>query len=121
MCWLLLFHRTLALFHNSFGLVIITLLNHAPPRCLDTLFKIHSISPIFPLHFNNGYRYSGLSTHLFWSISMASSKREKIKLKSSKSAYIYTSEKNKSSTPERITLKKYDPTIRQRCEFKEAK
>ncbi|MBA3239002.1 MAG: 50S ribosomal protein L33 [Parachlamydiaceae bacterium] len=52
---------------------------------------------------------------------MASSKREKIKLKSSKSAYIYTSEKNKSSTPERITLKKYDPTIRQRCEFKEAK
>lgn len=52
---------------------------------------------------------------------MATSKREKIKLKSSKSAYIYTSEKNKSSTPERITLTKYDPTIRQRVEFKEAK
>lgn len=52
---------------------------------------------------------------------MASSKREKIKLKSSKSAHIYTSEKNKSATPERITLMKYDPTIRQRVEYKEAK
>jgi large subunit ribosomal protein L33 len=49
------------------------------------------------------------------------SKREKIKLKSSKSAYFYYTMKNKSSTPERITLMKYDPIVREHCEFKETK
>lgn len=48
-------------------------------------------------------------------------KREIIKLKSSKSAFVYTSTKNKTNCPDRITIMKYDPTIRQHCEFKETK
>jgi large subunit ribosomal protein L33 len=48
-------------------------------------------------------------------------KREKIKMKSSKSHYHYFTTKNKTSTPERLTLTKYDPTIRERVEFKETK
>lgn len=48
-------------------------------------------------------------------------KREKIKLKSSKSDFFYYTTKNKTSTPDRITLVKYDPTIRQHVEFKETK
>jgi len=52
---------------------------------------------------------------------MATSKREKIKLKSSKSHYHYYTVKNKSLTPDRLVLKKYDPTIRERVEFKETK
>jgi large subunit ribosomal protein L33 len=49
------------------------------------------------------------------------SKREKIKLKSSESAFHYFTMKNKSSTPDRLTIKKYDPTIRRHVEFKETK
>ena len=49
------------------------------------------------------------------------SKREKIKLKSSKSHFFYYTTKNKTKTPERLTLIKYDPTIRERVEFKETK
>lgn len=49
------------------------------------------------------------------------SKREKIKMKSSKSHFHYYTNKNKTSTPERLTLIKYDPTIRERVEFKETK
>lgn len=49
------------------------------------------------------------------------SKREKIKLKSSESDFFYYSVKNKSSTPARISLKKYDPKIRRHVEFKETK
>jgi ribosomal protein L33, bacterial type len=49
------------------------------------------------------------------------SKRERIKLKSSKSGYCYFTAKNKSTTPDRITLTKYDPIVREHVEFKEAK
>ncbi len=49
------------------------------------------------------------------------SKREKIKLKSSESTYFYFSMKNKTQTPDRIVLKKYDPTVRKHVEFKETK
>lgn len=49
------------------------------------------------------------------------SKRDFVKLKSSKSAYFYYTKKNKTKTPGRLTLKKYDPTIRQHVEFKETK
>ena len=49
------------------------------------------------------------------------SKREIITLKSSKSAFRYSTVKNKSSTPDRITLKKYDPIVREHVEFKETK
>ena len=49
------------------------------------------------------------------------SKREKIKMKSSKSHYHYYTTKNKTNTPGRMALTKYDPTIRERVEFKETK
>jgi large subunit ribosomal protein L33 len=49
------------------------------------------------------------------------SKRELVKLKSTKSTYFYYTSKNKTKTPERITLKKFDPTLRQHVEFKETK
>ena len=49
------------------------------------------------------------------------SKREKIKLKSSKSHHTYHSYKNKSNTPDRIVRKKYDPVVREHVEYKESK
>lgn len=49
------------------------------------------------------------------------SKREKIKLKSSKSNFYYYTVKNKTNSPDRIAIKKYDPTIREHVEFKETK
>jgi large subunit ribosomal protein L33 len=49
------------------------------------------------------------------------SKREKIKLKSSESPFTYSTVKNKSSTPGRVELMKYDPNIRKHVMFKEAK
>lgn len=49
------------------------------------------------------------------------SKREKIKMKSSKSHFHYYTTKNKTSTPGRLALIKYDPIIRERVEFKETK
>lgn len=49
------------------------------------------------------------------------SKRTKIKLKSSASAFHYYTIKNKTQTPDRLTLMKYDPVIRQHVEFKETK
>lgn len=49
------------------------------------------------------------------------SKREKIKLKSTKSAFHYYTVKNKSQTPDRISLRKYDPVVREHVEFKETK
>lgn len=52
---------------------------------------------------------------------MASKKREKIKLKSTESNFCYYSIKNKTNTQERLTLSKYDPTLRKHVEFKEAK
>ncbi len=58
---------------------------------------------------------------LLRSLSMAASKREKIKLKSSKSSFHYYTTKNKLNTPDRLTLKKFDPTIREYVEFKEVK
>ena len=49
------------------------------------------------------------------------SKREKIKLKSTESSACYYTMKNKSSTPGRIELKKYDPCLRKHVVFKESK
>ena len=49
------------------------------------------------------------------------SKRDKIKLKSPESHYFYYTMKNKSKTPDRIVLKKYDPITRKHVEFKETK
>ncbi len=49
------------------------------------------------------------------------SKREKIKLKSTESDFIYPSVKNKTNNPDRITIKKFDPKVRKHVEFKESK
>ena len=49
------------------------------------------------------------------------SKREKIKLKSSASPFHYHTVKNKTNTPDRLTLVKYDPVVRKHVEFKETK
>ena len=49
------------------------------------------------------------------------SKREKIKMKSKESHFHYYTMKNKVSTPDRMTLMKYDPVVRKHCEFKETK
>ncbi len=49
------------------------------------------------------------------------SKRENIKLKSSKSHHHYFTKKNKTQTPERLELKKYDPVVREHVIFKETK
>lgn len=49
------------------------------------------------------------------------SKRDQIKMKSEESAYHYFTRKNKSSTPHRLELRKYDPVARKHCKFKETK
>jgi len=49
------------------------------------------------------------------------SKREKIKLKSSESSFHYYTTKNKVSCPERLSRKRFDPTIKKHVEFKETK
>jgi large subunit ribosomal protein L33 len=49
------------------------------------------------------------------------SKREKIKMKSAESHYQYFTVKNKTSTPGRLELKKYDPNVRKHVLFKETK
>lgn len=49
------------------------------------------------------------------------SKREKIKLKSSASHYHYHTVKNKTNSPDRISILKYDPVVRKHVEFKETK
>ena len=52
---------------------------------------------------------------------MAQSKREKIKLKSSESSHYYFTMKNKSNTPARLEVKKYDPVVRKHVSYKETK
>lgn len=49
------------------------------------------------------------------------SKRENIKLKSSESDHFYFTRKNKTKTPGRLTLNKYDPKLRKHVEYKETK
>ncbi|MDM3870543.1 50S ribosomal protein L33 [Porticoccus sp. GXU_MW_L64] len=53
---------------------------------------------------------------------MAKSNRDKIKLVSSAgTGHYYTTDKNKRTMPEKMEMKKYDPTIRQHVMYKEAK
>jgi len=44
-----------------------------------------------------------------------------VKLKSTKSPYMYTTKKNKRNTPDRIQLKKYDPILKKHVLFKETR
>lgn len=49
-------------------------------------------------------------------------KREKIKLVSTaETGHFYTTVKNKQNTPEKITMKKFDPVVRKHVDYKEAK
>ncbi|MDX1444086.1 MAG: 50S ribosomal protein L33 [Gammaproteobacteria bacterium] len=53
---------------------------------------------------------------------MAAGKREKIKLTSTAgTGHFYTTTKNKQNTPEKISMKKYDPVVRKHVDYKEAK
>ena len=48
--------------------------------------------------------------------------REKIKLESSAgTGHFYTTSKNKKNTPEKMTLRKFDPVARRHVEYKETK
>ncbi|OQW90579.1 MAG: 50S ribosomal protein L33 [Beggiatoa sp. IS2] len=48
--------------------------------------------------------------------------RDKIKLVSTAgTGHFYTTTKNKKSTPDKLSLKKFDPVIRKHVEYKEAK
>ncbi len=48
--------------------------------------------------------------------------REKIKLVSSAgTGHYYTTDKNKRSTPDKLSMKKYDPVIRKHVVYTEAK
>ncbi len=44
-----------------------------------------------------------------------------IKLKSTESTHTYTTVKNKRNDPNRLELKKYDPTLRRHATYHEAK
>ncbi|MBU6323118.1 MAG: 50S ribosomal protein L33 [Patescibacteria group bacterium] len=44
-----------------------------------------------------------------------------IKLKSTKSDHVYYTRKNKKKVERKISLTKFDPTLRARVEYKEAK
>ena len=52
---------------------------------------------------------------------MASKKDKKIKMKSTESHEFFYTTKNKTSTPERLELRKYDRSLRRHVIFKESK
>jgi len=53
---------------------------------------------------------------------VAKSGRDKIKLESTAgSGHFYTTTKNKRTTPEKISIIKFDPKIRKHVQYKEAK
>jgi large subunit ribosomal protein L33 len=47
--------------------------------------------------------------------------RATTRLKSTKSAHVYYTTKNSRNTTEKLKLRKFDPTIKQHCEFVEEK
>lgn len=48
--------------------------------------------------------------------------REKVRMVSTAgTGFFYTTMKNRRNTPDKLSLKKYDPVVRQHVEFKEAK
>ncbi len=52
---------------------------------------------------------------------MAKKGRIQVKLRSSESAYVYVTTKNPKKHPERMELRKYDPTLKRHVGFKEEK
>ncbi|GMV79518.1 MAG: hypothetical protein AMXMBFR7_07020 [Planctomycetota bacterium] len=51
----------------------------------------------------------------------SSGAREKIRMVSSVSSYFYTTTKNRRNTTEKLELIKFDPVVRKRVLFKEAR
>jgi large subunit ribosomal protein L33 len=49
------------------------------------------------------------------------SQRVVIKLKSTESPFVYTTQKNKHNSTDRLEMKKFDPVIRKHVTFKESK
>lgn len=47
--------------------------------------------------------------------------RSQVKLRSTESSFMYYTTKNKRNTPDRLELRKYDPTLRRHVIFKEHK
>jgi large subunit ribosomal protein L33 len=47
--------------------------------------------------------------------------RETVKMKSTESPHMFTTQKNKRNNPDRITLRKYDPVVRKHVEYKETR
>lgn len=53
---------------------------------------------------------------------MAKGKRDKIRLNSSAgTGHFYTTDKNKTNTPDKIEIKKFDPVVRKHVMYKEGK
>lgn len=53
---------------------------------------------------------------------MAKTGRDKIKLESTAgTGHFYTTDKNKRTTPDKLEIKKFDPTIRKHVMYKEGK
>ncbi len=52
---------------------------------------------------------------------MAKAKTIKIRVNSSESGYFYVGKKNPTTHPEKMTVRKYDPTVKKHVEFKEGK
>lgn len=50
-----------------------------------------------------------------------SNKRIIVKMKSTESSHMYTTKKNKTKTPNRLELKKYDPILRKHVLYKESR
>ncbi len=50
-----------------------------------------------------------------------SNARETIKIKSSASAHMYSTKKNKRNTSGKLEIKKYDPIVRKHVMYKEVK
>ena len=48
-------------------------------------------------------------------------KRDQVKLQSTESSHFYYTTKNKQNTPDRMQLKKYDPTLRKHVLYKETR
>jgi large subunit ribosomal protein L33 len=52
---------------------------------------------------------------------MAKAKTIKIRMNSTKSGHFYVTKKNPTNHPEKMTLRKYDPTVNEHVEYKEGK
>jgi len=50
-----------------------------------------------------------------------SNARETVRIRSTESAHVYSTKKNKRNTTEKLEIKKYDPVVRKHVIYKEIK